>query len=747
MDKPIPRGIFTLITIVTIFMIGLLQAQVVGDKIVEFGFEEGVDSEGAPLGVTMEDYNGNAVFTGDNVVLRSGTYSGSISGSDTLEVDAVYNVPFQLMQTGASYKVSMWMKTEMTEGATYVYLAWADVGFEAQAPTGSTDWTEYTAEFQYGGVSVDPNLNIELWGKGQVWIDDITVEKTAEVDLSLKNPGFEEPDATGEGPLGWFGHLEGGWTGRDENYVWDDSEAHSGTYSAKFQLYPQDSSNFYMAWRQDYPFIDNSLYKIGVWIKIDQPSTTGNCTFQLNLGHDNSNYADISPASDTAWVYVQDTILYGAVGENGWRNQMRFRFRGGSYGPDSLPTCWIDDVVLERLGAVPAAPQNVLATVNDANKVTITFDEDPNLQNPVYHILMQPTVYDTSKNQLLNGGFETPNDAGDGPEHWFPKSLGDDNGFDPHLTVWPAEDTDPYSGDFCIKVQSEDVNSVRGACVGWRIWGYDTPKSQRNAAYIYTIMTKYKNVIPRAGKIENIWGDTPDSIWASGVNLRNTWGDDAWFNTFTANENHPAAFGQDFSLAGTSDEWVEFKMPLSTHSGFGNGNFWGGPGLGNWPNMGVSGEAWFDEAGIYPFDEIATTSSGSYTIDNLPEGVEYIAVWAHEQGLPEKYGSSAVIAKVTSVTGIEDELYSPYEFALNQNYPNPFNPITQINYTLPKSELVTLTVYNVLGQRVVTLADNIMKKAGLHTITFNASKLASGLYFYKIEAGNNILTKKMMLVK
>ncbi len=95
---------------------------------------------------------------------------------------------------------------------------------------------------------------------------------------------------------------------------------------------------------------------------------------------------------------------------------------------------------------------------------------------------------------------------------------------------------------------------------------------------------------------------------------------------------------------------------------------------------------------------------------------------------------------------VEDDFNSVYEFNLAQNYPNPFNPSTKINYSIPAEGLVTLKVYNVIGQEVATLV-NDLKSAGAHTINFNASKLSSGIYLYKIDSNGFTQTKKMMLIK
>jgi spore coat protein A len=88
----------------------------------------------------------------------------------------------------------------------------------------------------------------------------------------------------------------------------------------------------------------------------------------------------------------------------------------------------------------------------------------------------------------------------------------------------------------------------------------------------------------------------------------------------------------------------------------------------------------------------------------------------------------------------------PSSFELSQNYPNPFNPTTEIRFSLPEANHVSLKVYNVVGQEVATLI-NADAPAGYHSVQLDARDLASGLYIYKIEAGNFVQTKKMVLMK
>ncbi len=99
-------------------------------------------------------------------------------------------------------------------------------------------------------------------------------------------------------------------------------------------------------------------------------------------------------------------------------------------------------------------------------------------------------------------------------------------------------------------------------------------------------------------------------------------------------------------------------------------------------------------------------------------------------------------------TGIKDTtaVITPSYFSLSQNYPNPFNPSTNINFELKQPERVRIFIYNQLGQMIIKLVDREYN-AGSHSVNFNALNLSSGVYFYQIEAGSFVQTKKMMLLK
>ena len=89
----------------------------------------------------------------------------------------------------------------------------------------------------------------------------------------------------------------------------------------------------------------------------------------------------------------------------------------------------------------------------------------------------------------------------------------------------------------------------------------------------------------------------------------------------------------------------------------------------------------------------------------------------------------------------------PEQFYLNQNYPNPFNPSTTIQFGLSSEKVVELKVFNILGQEVMTLISGQSMKAGSYNVNFKASNLASGTYIYRLKAGNQVMSKKMILLK
>jgi len=130
-------------------------------------------------------------------------------------------------------------------------------------------------------------------------------------------------------------------------------------------------------------------------------------------------------------------------------------------------------------------------------------------------------------------------------------------------------------------------------------------------------------------------------------------------------------------------------------------------------------------------------STYSFTDNNLLAGNYYYRLGQVDYDGTTKY------SKVIEVTVNA----APAEFSLYQNYPNPFNPSTTIKFTVAKSGITTLKIYNALGQEVKTLFNTQTEAGQVYSINFNASNLASGIYFYQLKQGSQVQTEKMLLMK
>lgn len=176
-----------------------------------------------------------------------------------------------------------------------------------------------------------------------------------------------------------------------------------------------------------------------------------------------------------------------------------------------------------------------------------------------------------------------------------------------------------------------------------------------------------------------------------------------------------------------------------------NGNFWNRNLNGKIDEVRISSVARYDTnfvpsihfdndnytRALYHFNEatgdIVYDSSG-----NNNNGTIYGAIWSND---------------VPGVTGVTEEaMDKPEKFLLYQNYPNPFNPSTSIEYQIHEPSFVTLKVYDVLGKEIITLV-NQEKQIGSYDVEVNATGLPSGIYFYKLQAGSFVQTKKMVVMK
>ena len=151
-----------------------------------------------------------------------------------------------------------------------------------------------------------------------------------------------------------------------------------------------------------------------------------------------------------------------------------------------------------------------------------------------------------------------------------------------------------------------------------------------------------------------------------------------------------------FDISVSTDSWKTVKIPLSTYS---------------------------DVVKLDEVFQLKVVGDGTLYLDNMYFGRE---------------GTTSISEK--------DENGIPSSLELNQNYPNPFNPSTVINFSIPTTFQVNLSVYNSLGQQVATLVNSI-RSPGNYTATWNASNAPSGVYFYRLKTDKAQLTKQMLLIK
>ena len=247
--------------------------------------------------------------------------------------------------------------------------------------------------------------------------------------------------------------------------------------------------------------------------------------------------------------------------------------------------------------------------------------------------------------------------------------------------------------------------------------------------------------------------------------LRYTIGDSlffAFFNAYatdTANFKHKNAVTNDVTeklnqVAGQDltwfmDEWI--KQP--NHPVYSNTYAISSLGGGSWQVSFVAKQTQTNT----PFHKmpiqvkISFMSGPDTTIRVMNEVNNQEYYWTFDRqpsanGVTFDPGNDIVLKQGGATIGIPGAIEIPFKYALYQNYPNPFNPVTKVNFDIPRKNIVTIKIYDVLG-RLVNVLLNETKSAGSYSVTFDGTNLPSGVYYYEIKAGNYTATKKMALIK
>lgn len=182
------------------------------------------------------------------------------------------------------------------------------------------------------------------------------------------------------------------------------------------------------------------------------------------------------------------------------------------------------------------------------------------------------------------------------------------------------------------------------------------------------------------------------------------------------------------------------------------GNFWqyrelGVFGIANCVEFRTQSEAWIS-LGIVDSFLISTNAGNNWKLTSTPNSSRIYDICFTDSRNGWAVGVDGVILKYNSdLIGInEGSSNYPGTFTLNQNYPNPFNPVTHLEFEISKPGFVSLKVYDILGNEIAALV-NEKKNPGRYEVQFDGSDLPSGVYYYRLEAGTELMTKKMLLVK
>ncbi len=201
-----------------------------------------------------------------------------------------------------------------------------------------------------------------------------------------------------------------------------------------------------------------------------------------------------------------------------------------------------------------------------------------------------------------------------------------------------------------------------------------------------------------------------------------------------------------------TDTWISTSLTNAPLPRFVHTAVWTGTRMVVWGGISSVNTYALNTGGIY---DPVTDTWASTTLVNAPlRRYLHRAVWTGEKMLlwgglyengPLNSGSIYFNSEIIGIQNINGDI--PTVFNLYQNYPNPFNPVTKISYDLPKNTNVTIRIYDLIGREVTTLVNNEFRNAGRYEINWNAANYASGVYFYRIEAGSYVSTKKMVLIE
>ncbi|MAO65756.1 MAG: hypothetical protein CL666_12235 [Balneola sp.] len=280
----------------------------------------------------------------------------------------------------------------------------------------------------------------------------------------------------------------------------------------------------------------------------------------------------------------------------------------------------------------------------------------------------------------------------------------------------------------------------------------DLNVSATDASYVLRHTVKLSPQYPLTGQ-DSTAADVTGNGWISAYDasqiLKYNVGMPAIMNCASAQAKMaPLAVQVDWDYWSEGDEGSEYSVPLS---------------LNDLEGALTAAEIQIPMTEGLKFKGINNAPENWQVTTNVRDGVAYVSMFGAETVESELLGELAFeLIDKTEVQNIEGRIVVnenppvqlekltlndlPREFKVSQNYPNPFNPTTQIKYSVPEDAKVQLFVYNLLGQKVAELV-NEQKSPGRYTVSWDAGNNSSGVYMYRLVAGENVFTKKMMLIK
>ena len=286
----------------------------------------------------------------------------------------------------------------------------------------------------------------------------------------------------------------------------------------------------------------------------------------------------------------------------------------------------------------------------------------------------------------------------------------------------------------CAGESSDNVNVAFGIAASFPSYIRPHYIAECDTSPFYGTLDSIYNEINQRGN-SVVWllglGDDPyigGSDWITIGDLNGFTNQDKYFFTFSS--------GRQSAILDTNTNLTKAMMTLSNAGSLGGCVFVGYTYF-------TIGNLFQSNWATRIFNPLINSIGEALISDNLPIGQLY----GYVRKVANLWADPSLKLKYDTTVGVEnvvDEI--PQSFVLYQNYPNPFNPTTTIKFVLPVASKVKINVYNSLGQLVETLADKEME-SGYHEINFDASRLASGVYLYQLQAGEYLSVKKMILIK